>query len=70
MVPSILLISLFLFWWGGICHDVIVQVPWRGELGLEFQFFAIIKLYAHAILEERDDLVVRMLFIPHDIVKK
>ena len=47
-----------------------IQVLWRGELGLEFQFFAIIKLYAHAILEERDDLVVRMLFIPHDIVKK
>ena len=52
-----------------MCHDLFVQVPWCGELGLEFQFFSVVKLEAHAILEELDDIDGRMFFITKDILK-
>ena len=49
--------------------DVFVQVLWCGELGLEFQFFAVVKLEAHTISEESNDLDGRMFFITNNIVK-
>ena len=38
-----------------ICHDVFIQVTWRGEVGLEFKFVAVVKLEAYSILEKSDD---------------
>ena len=39
MVPSVWVISLASYWVTKICHNLFVQVPWHGELDLEFQFF-------------------------------
>ena len=52
-----------------ICHDVFVQVPWYGELRLEFQFFTVFKLEACAISEERGDLDRIMFFVADNTIK-
>ena len=61
---------LLLFEERKICHDVLVQVSWCGELFLAFKFLSVVELESHAILEERDDLYGWMLFVPNDKFNK